>query len=278
MLGTLVVLALALITISFREQSSGPLHDAQGAVASVLQPVEVAVERVARPFRDAYGWTKSLFHARSEAERLRAENEQLRQEVIQNESALQQNVVFRRLLDYRDSPAFPADFDGVAAEVLVRPSSAFEQEIVVAAGSGDGVVVNAPVVTAAGFVGTVTSVTEDAARVRLLTDESSAVSAVDLRTGASGIVRPGQSGDSLVLDRVSKREVVQVGDEVITAGWRSAGLASLYPKGIPIGRVSFVGRLNTDLWQQVLIVSDVDFSALDAVLVLVARRPPPELP
>lgn len=278
MLGTLVVLALALITISFREQSSGPLHDAQGAVASVLQPVEVAVERVARPFRDAYGWTKSLFHARSEAERLRAENEQLRQQVIQNESALQQNVVLKRLLDYRDSPAFPADFDGVAAEVLVRPSSAFEQEIVVAAGSGDGVVVNAPVVTAAGFVGTVTSVTEDAARVRLLTDESSAVSAVDLRTGASGIVRPGQSGDSLVLDRVSKREVVQVGDEVITAGWRSAGLASLYPKGIPIGRVSFVGRLNTDLWQQVLIVSDVDFSALDAVLVLVARRPPPELP
>ena len=278
MLGTLVVLALALITISFREQSSGPLHDAQGAVASVLQPVEVAVERVARPFRDAYGWTKSLFHARSEAERLRAENEQLRQEVIQNESALQQNVVFRRLLDYRDSPAFPADFDGVAAEVIVRPSSAFEQEIVVAAGSRDGVVVNAPVVTAAGFVGTVTSVTEDAARVRLLTDESSAVSAVDLHTGASGIVRPGQSGDALMLDRVSKKENVREGDEIITAGWRSAGLASLYPKGIPIGRVSFVGRLSTDLWQQVLIVSDVDFSALDAVLVLVARRPPPELP
>jgi len=277
-LGTLVVLALALITISFREQSGGPLHDAQGAVASALQPVEVAVERVARPFRDAYGWTKSLFRARSEAERLRAENEQLRQQVIQNESALQQNVALRRLLDYRDSPAFPSDFDGVAAEVLVRPSSAFEQEIVVAAGSGDGVVVNAPVVTAAGFVGTVTSVTEDAARVRLLTDESSAVSAVDLRTGAAGIVVPGQAGDSLVLDRVSKKEVVRVDDEIITAGWRSAGLASLYPKGIPIGRVSFVGRLSTDLWQQVLIVSDVDFSALDAVLVLVPRRPSPELP
>jgi rod shape-determining protein MreC len=162
--------------------------------------------------------------------------------------------------------------------VIVRPSSAFEQEIVVAAGSRDGVVVNAPVVTAAGFVGTVTSVTEDAARVRLLTDESSAVSAVDLHTGASGIVRPGQSGDALVLDRVSKKENVREGDEIITAGWRSAGLASLYPKGIPIGRVSFVGRLSTDLWQQVLIVSDVDFSALDAVLVLVARRPPPELP
>lgn len=278
MLGLLVVLALALITVSFREQSDGPVHDVQSAVASALQPLEVAVERVARPFRDAYGWTKSLFGARAENETLRAENELLKQQVIQNESALQENVTLRRLLEYRDSPSFPADFQGVAAEVVVRPSSAFEQEIVVSAGSDDGIAVDAPVVTADGFVGTVTRVTEDAARVRLLTDESSAVSAVDLRTGASGIVRPGQSGNSLVLDRVSKKEVVQVGDEIITSGWRSGRLASLYPKGIPIGRVAFVGQLNTDLWQQVLVVSDVDFSAIDAVLVLVPRRPAPELP
>lgn len=278
MLGLLVLLALALITVSFRESSDGPLHDAQGAVAGALQPLEVGVERVARPFRDAWGWTKDLFNARSENEELRAENELLRQQVIQNESALQQNVILKQLLDYRDSPSFPADFDGVAAEVISRPSSAFEQVIVVSAGSEDGVQKDAAVVTADGFVGTVTKVTPDAARVRLLTDESSAVSSVDLRTRASGVVLHGQSGNSLVLDRVSKREVVHVGDEIVTAGWRTGGLASLYPKGIPIGRVSFVGGLSTDLWQQVLIESDVDFAALDSVLVLVPRRPAPELP
>jgi rod shape-determining protein MreC len=277
-LGLLVLLALALITVSFRESSDGPLHDAQATVAGALQPLEVAVERVARPFRDAYGWTKDLFSAQSENEKLRAENELLQQRVIANEAALQQNVVLKRLLDYREGPTFPADYDGVAAEVIARPASAFEQEIVVSAGSNDGVAVNAAVVTADGFVGTVTKVTDDAARVRLLTDESSAVSAVDLRTGASGVVVHGQSGDSLVLDRVSKKEFVQVGDEITTAGWRSGRLASLYPKGIPIGRVSYVGQLNTDLWQQVLVVSDVDFDGLDAVLVLVPRRPAPELP
>ena len=278
MLGTLVLLSLALITISFREQSDGPLHDAQGAAASALQPLEVAVERVARPFRDAYGWTKDLFTSRSENERLKAENEQLQQQVIQNESALQENVNLRALLDYRSSPAFPVDYEGIAAEVIAQPSSFFDQTIVVSAGSADGVVPEAPVVTADGLVGTVTSVTAGAARVRLLTDESSAVSAIDLRTSAAGIVRHGPSGDSLVLDRVAKKEVVQVGDEIITAGWRSGQLASLYPKGIPIGRVTFVGRLNTDLYQQVLVVSDVDFSALDSVIVLVSRRPAPELP
>jgi rod shape-determining protein MreC len=277
-LGLLVLLALVLITASFRESGDGPLHDAQGAVAGALQPLEVAVERVARPFRDAYAWTKDLFSAQSENERLRAENELLEQRVIANESALQQNVTLKRLLDYREGPTFPSDYDGVAAEVIVRPPSAFEQEIVVAAGSNDGVVEDAPVVTADGFVGTVTRVTEDSARVRLLTDEQSAVSAVDLRTNASGVVVHGQSGDALVLDRVSKKEVVHVGDEITTAGWRSGRLASLYPKGIPIGRVSYVGQLNTDLWQQVLIDSDVDFASLDSVFVLVSRRPAPELP
>jgi rod shape-determining protein MreC len=277
-LGLLVLLALALITVSFREGENGPLHDAQGAVASALQPLEVAAERVARPFRDAYAWTKDLFSAQSENEELRAENELLKQRVIANESALQQNVTLKRLLDYREGPTFPADYDGVAAEVLTRPASAFEQEIVVSAGSNEGIAVNAAVVTADGFVGTVTRVTDDAARVRLLTDEQSAVSAVDLRTNASGVVVHGQSGDSLVLDRVSKKEFVQVGDEITTAGWRSGRLSSLYPKGIPIGRVSYVGELNTDLWKQVLVKSDVDFAGLDAVLVLVPRRPMPELP
>ena len=272
------MLALALITISFRERTNGPLHDAQGAAASVLQPLEVAVERVARPFRDAYGWTTDLLDARSENEKLRAENEQLKQQVIQNESALQQNVSLKQLLDYKGLPSFPDDYEGVAAEVIAQPSGGFDQTIVVSAGSSDGIAPGAPVVTADGLVGTVTSVTDGAARVRLLTDESSAVSAIDLRTSAAGIVRHGQSGDSLVLDRVSKKEFVHVGDEIITAGWRSGQLASLYPKGIPIGRVTFVGQLNTDLWQQVLIVSDVDFSSLDSVLVLVATRPRPEIP
>ena len=55
--------------------------------------------------------------------------------MIQNESALQQNVILRQLLDYRGAPAFPDDYVGVATQVISQPSGAFEQEIVVAAGS-----------------------------------------------------------------------------------------------------------------------------------------------
>jgi rod shape-determining protein MreC len=271
-LGLLVLLALALITISFRESESGPLHTVQASVASALQPLTVAVERVVRPFRDAYNWTEGLLTARSDVERLRAENRELRQLVIQNESAVQRNVELTRLLEYVESPRFPNDFGFVAASVTAQPSSAFEQAIVLPVGSNDGVELRAPVVTGEGLVGLVMRVTPNQSRVTLLTDAASAVSAVDLRTGAAGIVKHGQTGDTLVLTRVRKADNVNVGDEIVTSGWRQGELASLYPPGIPIGHVTFVGSLNTDPYQQVQIESDVDFSSLESVLVLVRGR------
>jgi rod shape-determining protein MreC len=191
--------------------------------------------------------------------------------VIQNESALQQNVDLKALLEYQEGPLFPRDYGFVATSVTSRPSRAFEQEIVLPVGTKNGVELYAPVVTEDGLVGQVTRVTGRSSRVTLLTDESSAVSAVDLVTDAEGIVQHGQAGDSLVMNRVSKKAVVKVGDEIITSGWRSGDLASLYPKGIPIGRVTSVGSLNTDLYQQIQIASDVDFASLDAVAVLVPR-------
>jgi cell shape-determining protein MreC len=108
-------------------------------------------ERIARPFRDAYGWTKDLFDARSENEKLRTQNEQLKQQVIQNESALQENVGLKSLLHYHNAPTFPQDYDGVAAEVISQPSRSFDQTIV-SAGSDDGITVDAPVVTGGGLV------------------------------------------------------------------------------------------------------------------------------
>jgi rod shape-determining protein MreC len=268
--GFLVLLALVLISLSFRSGSDGSMGGIQSAGATVLRPFAVGVERVAQPFRDAYNWFDSLFTARSDAEKLRTEVEDLRQRAIQNEFALQENVTLRRLLEYRDGPRFPRDFRGLAAEVIARPAGAFTQAVVVAVGSNDGVRVNDPVVAPEGLVGLVTRVTPGTARIQLLSDQQLAVPSIDLRTDAPGIVRHARgTRETLVLDRVQKEDVVKVGDELVTAGWSASGLSSLYPKGIPVGEVTSVGQTDTDLYQQVQVDPYVDFGALDAVLVLV---------
>jgi rod shape-determining protein MreC len=275
--GVLVLASLVLITISFRSDESGPLSGVESAGATALRPFAVGLERVAQPFRDAYGWADSLLSAQSEAERLREENRLLLQQSIQNAFAVQENKYLRAQLDYIDSPRFPDDFNdrSVVAEVTGRPAGAFTQAIVIAAGSSDGVRLNDPVVTADGLVGVVTRITPDLARVQLLTDEAAAASAIDLRTSATGIVLHARgTRETLVLDRVRKEDVVRVGDEVVTAGWRAGALSSLFPKGIPIGRVTSVGQTDTDLFQQVQVDPYVDFGALDAVIVLVPNDRP----
>jgi rod shape-determining protein MreC len=273
--GVLVLLSLILVTLSFRSGDSGPVADVQDAGATVLRPFAVGAERVAQPFRDAYGWADSLLTARSEAERLREEVQELRQRAIQNEFALRENERFRQILRYLEGPRFPADYNSLVAEVITRPPSAFVQAIVVAAGSDQGVRVDDPVVNADGLVGVVTRVASRNARIQLLTDQQAAVSALDARTDVPGIVRHARgTRETLVLDRVRKRDRVRRGDEIVTAGWTVGSLTSLYPKGIPIGVVTSVGQTDTDLYQQIQIDPYVDFGSLDAVIVLVPEERP----
>jgi rod shape-determining protein MreC len=155
--GGLLLVALVLVTLSFRESDDGPVTSAQNGAAAVLRPFQVAADRIAEPFRDAYGWFDSLVDARSDAERLQAENELLRQQVVQGQLARSENARLRELLEYRDGPRLPNGFRGLAAGVISRPAGAYAQSIVVAAGWNDGVRVDDPVVTADGLVGTVSA-------------------------------------------------------------------------------------------------------------------------
>jgi rod shape-determining protein MreC len=132
---------------------------------------------------------------------------------------------------------------------------------------------NAPVVTEDGLVGLVTEVWGGGAKVRLLTDLGSAVSAVVLGSEAAGVVRQGSTQGSLVLDRVGKDDLVKEGDLVVTAGWQTLKFESLYPRGIVIGAVKSVGQQDVDLYKRIQIAPLVDFDSLASVVVL---SPKPE--
>jgi rod shape-determining protein MreC len=269
----LVLVSLALITVYFRESEDGTLHSAQRIGLSVAMPFEVAGERIARPFRDAWGWAAELVGAKNENEKLRKQVEDLRKSVIENQTAVGENERLRKLLEYIDGPKFPEGFQGVTTRVVGRPPSAYNQEVLIAAGSSAGVRRNDPVVTEEGLVGLVTNVTSNGAQVTLLTDQSSAVSAVVLETSAAGIVRHGSSDSSaLILDRVGKDELVEDGNLVITAGWRTGKLESLYPRGIPIGTVKSVGQQDVDLFKRIQITPLVNFDSLSDVIVLVPKK------
>jgi rod shape-determining protein MreC len=276
-LAVLVVVALALLTISFRSPTSGFLHDAQGTGAEALRPFQIAAERVAQPFRDVYGYFHGLTTAKSQNEKLRREVQQLRAEKVQYQAAAAQVPALKRQLHYLEGPTYPKDYRPVNAAVISFPSGPFDQQITIAAGSSSGIHYNAPVVTADGLVGRVTNVFPSTSVATLITDADSAVAATDLSTGVSGLVRRGQ-GDSLILDRVPKNEVVQKGDQIVTQGTRDPQYPDIYPYGIPIGKVLSVGYSDNAIFVQVQVAPYAQFGSFDAVTVLVSKKPEPKVP
>lgn len=272
--GVLVALSLALITGYFRESESGTLHDAQGAVATVLHPFQVGAERVARPFQDAYGWLASYMHAKSENEKLKEQLERVQQQASQNITAARENVELRQMLRYKSGPTFPRDYDGIAAEVIYNRLNEFQEKIVVAAGRSDGVRVNDPVVDSAGhLVGNVSKISPHSAQVTLLTDGEFAVSAYDVETETYGLLSHGQgAGESLILDLVPKDKRVEKNDIIYTAGRRAGQLPSLYPKNIEVGIVNRVGRSDIDIYQSIQVEPLAEFSSLSSVLIMVPKN------
>jgi rod shape-determining protein MreC len=270
--GILVVLSLVLITVSFR---SSALDGVQGTGATVLRPFEVAANRVSRPFRDAAGWMHGLVNAKSENKKLKQQNAVLQQQLILDEQALQENVQLREQLQFVGPPSISA-FDRVSTEVLTNPQSSLVQSVTIAAGSSSGIGQGDVVLSPSGaLVGIVDKAWGSVARVTLLTDEQSSVTARDLTspTAVGEVHRGGGGSNVLVLDRVPKSKYVGVGDKVITAGTLGKGaLPSMFPSGVLIGTVTSESDTDVNAFKTIQVQPAVDFGSLQSVIVLVPRR------
>jgi rod shape-determining protein MreC len=270
--GILVLLSLVLITVSFR---SSALDGVQGTASSVLRPFEIAANRVARPFRDAAGWTHGLIDARSQNKKLRRQKQQLEQELLQDEQALQENVQLREITNFKGAPALDK-FNRVNTEVLANPQSSIDQDVTIAAGRSSGVAAGDVVISPAGaLVGIVDKALGSVSRVVLLTDEQSSVTATDLTspTAVGEIHRGGGSSDVLILDRVPKSKYVGVGDKVITAGTLGTGaLPSMFPRGILVGTVTSESDTDVNAFKTIQVQPAVDFGSLQTVIVLLPKK------
>jgi rod shape-determining protein MreC len=270
--GCLVLLALVLITVSFR---SSALDGVQSTGATILQPFEVAANRVAAPFRDAAGWAHGLVNAKNQNKKLRRENQQLQQKLLYDEQAVQENVQLRAQLDFKGVPGLD-QFNRVNTEVQTNPQNAIDQSVTIAAGSSSGIAAGDVVVSPeGGLVGIVDKTFSGVSRVTLLTDEQSSVTSTDLTSPtAIGEVHRGGGGSTvLVLDRVPKAKYVGVGDKVITAGSLGKGaLPSMFPRGILVGTVTSESDTDVNPFKTIQVQPAVDFSSLRSVIVLVPPR------
>jgi rod shape-determining protein MreC len=271
-LAVLVALSLILLTAYFGESPSGVLHGIQRGAQEVLAPIEAGASKALKPFRDLANWTSDVINSKGENERLEDELADARRQLAASQTALRENEQLRAMVDLPRREGFPVDTEPVTARIIARSPTVWYSTIQINKGSSDGIEEDQPVVTGDGLVGKVSAVTGGNATVTLITDASSAVSAQIVPDGASGVVKPAV-GDfrDLQLDFVQKGAKIRRGQTIVTSGFRSRRLESLFPKGIPIGRVTRVDADELELYQRVHIEAFADLRRMDYVRVLTAK-------
>jgi rod shape-determining protein MreC len=269
-LAVLVGLSIALLTAYFGESASGGLHAVQRGFMQVLAPLQEGASRALKPARDLGGWIGDVFDAKSDNKKLRDQVEELRARLAKAETNERDSADLRALVGFNRSDVYPENYEHVAARVIGRSPTVWYSTVTIDKGSDAGVRANQPVVTGDGLIGKISAVSGDAAQVTLVTDHTSGVSAQVVPEGASGLVkaRVGDPND-LLLDFVEKGRPVLKGATVVTAGWRSSKLESLFPRGIPIGRVTRVDSRERELYQRVHLRPFADLRRLNVVEILV---------
>ena len=275
-LAVLVGLSIIMLTGYFGESSGGPLHRFQSGLQTILSPIEAGASRAFSPVRNLAGWFGDVFDAKGQNKDLKKQLAQTRAELVAAQAAARDDAALRKQLGLNQKLGVGQN-DAVQARVILKSPTAWYSTVQIDVGRSDGVKLNQPVVTGDGLVGKITSVNGGTSTVTLITDSSSSVSAV-VDNGASGQVQPSIGDPNDMRLQFIKGPTIKVGQTVTTAGWASGRLESIFPRGIPIGRVTKVSSNELELYKQAHITPFADFKGLDNVEVITTRLKQPTNP
>ncbi len=233
-LALLVATAISLLTLDFR--GFGPLESVQRGARSALDPVVGAVSAVTSPVANVWRGIVDYDEVKEENDRLTSEVAALRSEKVEDANARAQ---LNEILAQQKITTV-AGVQKKLARVVSGPVGNLDNTIRIDKGSADGIEVGMIVVTDAGLVGSIQSVTETRAVVELADSRQFSVG-VRL-VGAAGrttFLAVGQGPDRplQIQGEVTPGDGVEDGAALVTSGLDR----SPYPPDIPVGRISGTG-------------------------------------
>lgn len=226
-------------------------------VGLVLKPGKWAADEVS----DVWGRYVSLVGVHQENERLTAENQELKLENIKLREQALATARLERLLRFNP----PEGWNLTGARVVAHrmgPAAALDT-VVIGKGKLHGVNQDDPVLTPVGVVGRVMRTGAATSTVLLLADPNSSVAVIGRTHRSAGILTGQGPGRELKLRYMNLNAEVEPGEILITSG-----LAGIYPKGLPVARVSHIERSDISLFLTVYAEPLEVAGGLEEVLVL----------
>ena len=257
----LTVLLVSLFLLTVQTRGGGPTRAAD-LVGLVVTPAQNLLAHVHRGALGAWHTFTDWKAVRNENLTLRAENERLTVQSLQVRETDQENRRLRRLLALRDRMPLTT----MTGEIIGREGGGWSRSLTVNRGRADGVARQMPVIVPEGLVGRVAQVRSGASVVQLLNDPTSTVGAVVQRTRTPGLVE-GEPGGGVRFKFMARDGAgVTPGDLIVTSG-----LGTLFPKGIPVGRVTAIEDKGSALFHYAVLAPAVDFARVEEVLLLTGQ-------
>jgi rod shape-determining protein MreC len=187
-----------------------------------------------------------------ELARVRAENDRLRQLLAFPQVYPERHVIGARVIGVRLDPK------GLQLVTLDR-------------GADDGVQRMMAVVVAHGIVGRIHDVTASTSDVLVLSDRNSSIAVRVERSRARANVRGTGSPDLARLEYALRSDDMVEGDVLVTSG-----TDGVFPRGLPVGRITGLKRTGQGLYQRADVSPSVDVTKLEEVLVITSSERKPE--
>ena len=252
----LLVVAIALITIDFRDGGTSSAHSFGGRLFGPVEHLS----------NDVTGWFRGGGNS-AEISALQQQNDQLRAQLAQAQVSSQDVAELGRVLGLTGSHG-----DKIVPASVIAAGGAYSDTVTIDAGSGNGITTNETVLNGDGLVGTVTATTASTATVQLANDAGATVGIRMAGSGQIGALTGTTdsfgSGAPLRLTLFSASATLKPGQELVTFG--SVG-GRPYVPGIPIGKVTSVTTEPGSLTPTALVKPFVDFTGLGVLGVVTSK-------
>lgn len=199
----------------------------------------------------------NVFELQEENKILRENNIRLSNDVANLKEARLENIRLSKLLSFKES----SELGLLSAKIVNKSVFQTRNTITLNVGEGDSLNLNMPVITDAGLVGRIVSMSKNYSLAQILYNKDLRITVKVQRSRVDGIlIFDGVS--ALNITNVPKTADVQVGDVIITSEY-----SNLFPSGIPVGIVSETGNLD-NLFLKIEMRPLVNFNTLENVFVL----------
>jgi len=260
----IVAIIIALITIvGATSNQREKLHVLEKWVGNITTPIQKSTTTGVNYVSDTINPVVHFLRVKRENETLKAEVEDLRDQIIKARLERDELEELRSLSYALNYVPEEENYRHVAANIISKNPGNWFDTFVIDVGEKDGIVLDAVVVSSNGLVGRVFEVGGNWCKVISIIDKNSSVSFQIMRNKSYKGLLSGSVNNDLTGYLFDPLAEVIVGDKLLTSG------LGIFPQGVLIGEIVEVSRTPDQLLKSIKVEPSVNFKRLNKVLVYI---------